>query len=94
MEGNEKLVIKQLACDIKNLADLNYAILYNKSYTKLMGQSTMKKLERAETQFDSILDIIERRFLLLNSGNEDLLDLYKNKNKYESIQEMIKRLEK
>jgi len=92
MENEENLIIKQLASDIKNLADLNYAILYNKSYTKLMGQSTMKKLERVETQLDTIINIIERKFLLLN--NEDLVDLYKFKNRRETIQEMIKRLDK
>jgi len=92
MENEENLIIKQLACDIKNLADLNYAILYNKSYTKLMGQSTMKKLERVETQLDTMINIIERKFLLLN--NEDLVDLYKFKNRRETIQEMIKRLDK
>lgn len=92
MEQDEKLVIKQLACDIKNLSDLNYAILYNRSYTKLMGSNTMKKLERVETQLDNLIDMIEKRFLMLN--DEDLLDLYKNKNKKETIQDIIKRLDK
>ena len=92
MEEDEKLVLKQLACDIKNLADLNYAILYNSSYNKLIG-STLKRLEKSESQIDYIIEAIERKFLLLNS-NEDLLDLYKGRNKKETISEIIKRLDK
>lgn len=91
MEKDENLVLKQLACDIKNLSTLNCAILYNKSYNKLMGQN-LKKLEKVENQLNSLLEIIERRYTLLN--DEDLLDLYKNKNKKETIQEMITRLER
>lgn len=91
MEKDENLVLKQLACDIKNLSILNCAILYNKSYNKLMGQN-LKKLEKVENQLNSLLEIIERRYTLLN--DEDLLDLYKNKNKKETIQEMITRLER
>lgn len=92
MDDNEKLVFKQLACDIKNLAELNYAILNNRAYNKLMGTTFMKRMERVETQFENLLDALEKRFLMLN--NEDLVDLYKNKNKKESIPEMLNRLQK
>ena len=92
MEDKGLEVMKQLACDLKNLSELNYAILYNKSYTNLIGQRTLKGLEKVETQLENILDIIERRYLGLNLG--DLVDLYKGKNKKEYIQDIIKRLDR
>ena len=92
MEDNTKLILKQLACDIKNLSELNYAIFFNKSYSKLIGQSELKKLEKAEVYYDKLLGIIENKFLILNKG--DIVDLYKDKNKNETISDILKRLEK
>lgn len=92
MEDKDLETLKQLACDLKNLSDLNCAILYNKSYTNLVGQRILAGLERSETQIDKIIDFVEKRYLSRNSG--DLIDLYKGKNKKEYIQDMVKRLEK
>lgn len=92
MEEKDLEILKQLACDLKNLSSLNYAILYSKSYTNLIGSSVLKGLERAETQIDKVIDLVEKRYLSRNQG--DLVDLYKNKNNKESIQAAIKRLEK
>lgn len=92
MENKDLEIFKQLASDLKNLSDLNYAILTNKSYNNLIGTRNLKGLEKVETQLENIIDIIERRYLNINQG--DLIDLYSKRHKKEYLQDIIKRLEK
>ena len=88
MENKDLEVFKQLASDLKNLSDLNYAILTNKSYNNLIGTRNLKGLEKVETQLENILDILERRYLAINKG--DLIEIYKKRHIKEDIKYTIK----
>lgn len=93
MENERRELYEQLAHDLKALSNLNAAILYNKSYNKLLGPTIMKSLERAETHIDKVRGDMERKYLILDN-NADIVELYKAKNKNERVDDIIKRLEK
>ena len=93
MDEETENLYKQLANDLKVLANINAGILFNKKYMNLVGPSIMKNLERAENHLDKMRSDLETRYLM-KDPNKDIVNLYKTINKDEKVQEMINRLEK